>query len=77
VDQGCPDAEENDLLTTINQYRKRKGRKPLRLETQLMRAAEHHAEDMTGMRKVVDHTLSDGTSAQQNLIDFGYPAHSA
>jgi hypothetical protein len=36
-----------------------------------MRAAEHHAEDMTGMSKVVDHTLSDGTSAQQNLIDFG------
>ena len=77
TDQGSPDAAERTILTTINQYRKRKGRKPLRLESQLTRAAEHHAGDMTGMSEVVDHTLSDSTWAQQNLIDFGYPADTA
>ena len=75
--QGCLDAEERALLEKINEFRKRNGRKPLRLETQLMRAAEHHAEDMTGMRKVVGHTLSDGTSSKQNLLNFGYPADEA
>lgn len=75
--QGCPDAEERALLEKINEFRKRNGRKPLRLETQLTLAAEHHAEDMTGMDKVVGHTLSDGTSAKQNLLDFGYPADEA
>lgn len=76
--QECPDAEERAFLQRINRYRKSKGRKPLRLETQLMLAANHHSNDMTGM-KVVDttHVLSDGTTAQENLLDFGYPADTA
>jgi len=75
--QGCLDAEESSLLEKINEFRKRNGRKPLRLEAHLMRAAEYHAEDMTGMNKVVGHTLSNGTSAKQNLLNFGYPADEA
>jgi len=75
--QECPDAQERAFLVKINRYRKSRGLKPLQLEKQLMLAANNHSEDMTGMGKVVDHTLSDGTSAKQNLIEYGYPADAA
>jgi uncharacterized protein YkwD len=69
LNQGSPDSALDRFLVLLNRF--------VTCTPLSMRAAEHHAEDMAAMRKVVDHTLSDGTSAQQNLIDFGYPADTA
>ena len=72
----CPVGEERLFLRRINQYRRQKGRRPLVLSKSLTRAANVHSQDMT-IEINVDHSLSDGTTAQENLIECGYPARAA
>ncbi len=73
ADQYCPDAQERALLEKINAYRAKHGKRRLRLSATLGAAAEHHSRDMaeTDHR---EHTLSDGTTALENLRDHGYRA---
>lgn len=72
--QACPDAQERAFLRQINRYRGQKGRKPLVLNKSLMLAAHHHGVDMTKMADVKNHNLRGGVTAEQNLINHGYPA---
>jgi uncharacterized protein YkwD len=67
-----PDAEECAFLRRINTYRKRHGKRPLRLSATLGAAAEHHSLDMAATDHR-HHTLSDGTSAAKNIANHGYP----
>ncbi len=67
----CPDSQELAFLTIINRYRRRHNRRPLQLSATLGAAAEHHSLDMAA-KDYTSHTLSDGTSAQQNILDHLY-----
>ena len=71
--QYSPDSEECTFLTIINNYRKQNGRSPLTLDRYPGAAAEHHSVDMaTYNHWRSDHSLHDGTSWIQNLINHGY-----
>lgn len=67
----CADAPEQALLSLINNYRAKHGRRPLKLTQTLGAAAEHHSTDIAA-NNVFSHTLSDGTSWSQNMTNHGY-----
>lgn len=67
----CADPEERALLGLINNYRADRGLGTVSLSQTLGAAAEHHSLDMAA-HDYVGHTLSDGTSWTQNVIDHGY-----
>src|SRR5215211_1221716 len=60
-------------LSLINSYRKSKGLSSLRLSRTLGAAAEHHSIDMA-RNNYFSHTLSNGTSWSQNILNHGYTA---
>ena len=68
-----PNGEECRFLAVINQYRAESNSDlpPLTLLRSLGAAADHHATDMAN-HNYFDHTLSDGTTWSQNIINHGY-----
>jgi uncharacterized protein YkwD len=68
-----PTSVECQFLTLINNYRAQHGLGSLKLKTTLGAAARHHSSDMA-THNYLSHTLYDGTSAHQNMINYGYPA---
>ncbi len=69
----APTAEECSFLRLINTYRSQNGLGSLALSVTLGAAARHHADDMA-THNYLGHTLSNGTSAHQNMINYGYSA---
>jgi uncharacterized protein YkwD len=67
----CPDAEELAMLDLINDFRAAHGLPPLTLSGTLGAAAEYHSQEMASLG-YFDHTLMDGTTYQQNTINYGY-----
>ncbi len=70
----APTVEECSFLRQINAYRAQHGLGSLALSITLGAAARHHSVDMATYN-YLSHTLSDGTSAHQNMINYGYPAN--
>ena len=68
----CADDQEIGFLALINDYRASSGLRPLSISASLSSAAAYHSIDMAA-GGYLDHTLLDGTSVQQNMINFGYP----
>ncbi len=66
-----PDGEELAFLGIINNYRAENGLGELALSPTLGAAAEYHSLDM-GTHGYFDHTLSDGTTAGENIDNHGY-----
>ncbi len=65
------DDQEAAFLGLINGYRADYGLAPLAPEASLTAAAEYHSLDM-GTSGYFSHTLSDGTTAGENLVNHGY-----
>jgi uncharacterized protein YkwD len=66
------DDEERAFFTLINAHREANGVAPLQgVSISASRAAQFHSEDMAN-HDVFNHTLSDGTTWNQNLKNFGY-----
>ena len=68
-----PDSTECGFLGLINDYRADNGLRALTLSATLGAAAEHHSRDMA-KNNVFSHTLSNGTTWQQNILDHRYLA---
>ena len=71
VSDYCIKPVDYELLTLINNYRAANGLKPLVPDQRLGAAAEHHSMDMS-LTWTWSHTLSDGTTWLQNIINHGY-----
>ena len=67
----CAEPEELAFLKLINDYRAQNGVGPLVLSQTLGAASEHHSIDMA-TNNYFSHTLSDGTSWDQNMTAHGY-----
>lgn len=72
VAEYCADSEELKFLHLLNDYRAQNGVAPVDLSQTLGAAAEHHALDMAATGNHT-HTLSDGTTWLQNIINHDYP----
>lgn len=72
VAEYCVRPEDWQMLALINDYRAEHGRGALQMSQTLGAAAEHHALDMAATGNHT-HTLSDGTSWLQNIINHDYP----
>ncbi len=66
-----PDSEELAFLGLINDYRTGLGLQPLALSPELSAAAEYHSVDMA-TKDYFSHTLEDGTTWAENIINHGY-----
>jgi Cysteine-rich secretory protein family len=71
ADGYCMDSEEQAFLQLINDYRAQNGVGPLVAVQTAGAAADYHSTDMA-MNNYFSHTLYDGTSWSQNMINFGY-----
>jgi uncharacterized protein YkwD len=67
----CMDSEEQAFLGLINDYRAQNGLGPLVAVQTAGAAARYHSMDMATYN-YVSHTLYDGTTFMQNMINFGY-----
>ena len=67
----CADAQEQQLMTLINQFRQENGAHTLAFSRTLGGAAEYHAADMATNGHRSDR-LANGTFWDQNMIDHGY-----
>ena len=67
----CADSQEAKFLSLINSYRRNNGLASLKLSRTLGAAAEHHSIDMARNNRF-SHTLRNGTSWSQNILDHGY-----
>ena len=70
-DAYCADPEEAEFLRLINDYRAENGLQPLGFSRALSEAAEFHSDDMAATG-YFDHTMSDGTTVEQNIRNHGY-----
>jgi uncharacterized protein YkwD len=61
----------NSVLYLVNQQRQRYGRRPLRFDSKLTRAAQSHSEDMARYRRI-SHVGSDGSSVGMRVKRTGY-----
>ena len=68
----CLGTPEQEFLALINNYRAANGLGKLAPSQTLGSAAQHHAIDM-GTTSTYSHTLSDGTTWSQNIVNHGYP----
>jgi uncharacterized protein YkwD len=68
-----PSSVECNFLRQINAYRAQHGLGTLALSVPLGAAARHHSNDMAA-HNYLSHTLYNGTSAHQNIINYGYSA---
>ena len=64
-------AAERRALDWVNQFRRQKGRRALRWSSELTRAAEAHALDMS-RRGFFSHTGSDGSNVGKRVKRTGY-----
>ncbi|MDP9364604.1 MAG: CAP domain-containing protein [Chloroflexota bacterium] len=71
--QGTAAADDQELafLELVNAYRVGFGLGALTLDPALTAAAEYHSQDM-GSSGFFSHTLSDGTTTGENLLNHGY-----
>lgn len=69
-----PDSEECEMLSRINSYRKSKGLSSVKLSRTLGAAAEHHSQEMAKYN-YFSHTMRNGVSWSQNIINHGYPSN--
>lgn len=67
----CLDAEEIAFLGLINDHRAMSGLAPLSVSSSLSAASAYHSVDMAESGYLA-HTMLDGTSVQQNMMNFGY-----
>ncbi len=67
----CLDSEEVSFLGLINDHRQTSGLAPLSVSASLSAAAAYHSVDMAA-NGYLDHTMLDGTSVSQNMVNFGY-----
>lgn len=67
----CATSVELELLRLINDHRAANGVGPLTLSWTLSAAAQHHSIDIAA-NEHYSHTLSDGTTWLQNIINHGY-----
>jgi len=67
----CADPEEAAFLELVNDYRADNGLAPLGFSRALSEAAEFHSADMASTRHFA-HTMSDGTTVEQNIRNHGY-----
>lgn len=67
----CVEPEELEFLSIINDYRARNGLAPLELSQTLGAAAALHSDEMAAT-SYFDHTMSDGTTVEQNIRNHGY-----
>jgi uncharacterized protein YkwD len=67
----CLEPEEQAFLKLINDYRAQNGRSALVAVKTLGAAAEHHSVDMAA-KNYFSHTLADGTTWSQNIVNHGY-----
>ncbi len=65
------DSEECRLLADVNKFRRQHNLQPLDLDRDLNEAADHHSQDMA-KHDYFSHKLHDGTTASENIRDFGY-----
>jgi uncharacterized protein YkwD len=66
-----PDDQSQAIVGLINDYRSSLGLQPVSLADDLGEAAQHHSDDMA-TNNYFSHTLSDGSSPEQNIRDFGF-----
>jgi uncharacterized protein YkwD/uncharacterized protein YraI len=67
----CADPEEAQFLELINDYRAENGLQPLGFSRALSAAAEFHSDHMAATGYFA-HTMSDGTTVEQNVRNHGY-----
>lgn len=67
----CLDGEEVKFLGAINNHRQTSGLAPLAVSASLSAAAAYHSVDMAA-NGYLSHTMLDGTSVSQNMMNFGY-----
>ncbi|HEU0116881.1 MAG TPA: SH3 domain-containing protein [Thermomicrobiales bacterium] len=67
----CVDADELQFLSLINDYRAQDGVGALQISGTLTDAADRHSEDMDASGDI-GHTMSDGTTVEQNIRANGY-----
>jgi len=60
------------LLQLMNETRRKKGRKPLVIDSRLSRAAQLHSQEMNS-RGVMSHTGKDGSNFDTRILRQGYP----
>jgi uncharacterized protein YkwD len=66
-----PGAVREEMLTRVNAVRKKAGLKPLRLNSDLEKAAQRHAEDMLA-RGYFAHESPSGTTVRERARKAGY-----
>jgi hypothetical protein len=71
VEEYCLGPEDLQLLGLINQYRAEHGIHALSPDQRLGAAAQHHSVDIV-VNQHFSHTLSDGTTWSQNIVNHGY-----
>ena len=67
----CVEPEELAFLAAINSYRTQNGLQPLQISQTLGAAAAKHSDNMAAT-SYFDHTMSDGTTVEQNIRAHGY-----
>jgi uncharacterized protein YkwD len=67
----APDDQAQAIVGLINGYRGSLGLSPVSLADDLGEAAQHHSDDMA-TNNYFSHTLSDGSSPDQNIHNFGF-----
>lgn len=74
TDQPCIDGEEAALLGLINQHRAQNGLGALQFSGKLSAAANFHSWEMAEYN-YFSHTLRNGVTWSQNILNFGYTAN--
>jgi len=70
---GAATGDALEMLNRINALRAQNGLTPFAYNAQLEAAALRHSQDMANTGNI-SHTGSDGSTAQQRILDAGYPA---
>jgi uncharacterized protein YkwD len=68
--------EEEQVVTLVNAARAQSGCDPLRIEPELVQAAEGHSTDMSE-REYFDHTTPEGVGFTDRIVEAGYPSPGA
>lgn len=63
---------KQELLQLMNETRRKKGRKPLTIDSRLSRAAQLHSQEMNS-RGIMSHTGKDGSNFDTRILRQGYP----
>jgi uncharacterized protein YkwD len=69
-------SEEEQVVTLVNAARAQSGCEPVRIEPELVQAAEAHSTDMSE-RGYFDHTTPEGVGFADRIVEAGYPSPGA